>query len=568
MLVTVCVMPVGTKKEHYFPSVPDEIVATLQEDDLDRHIRILASDEFEGRGVGTPGEVKSVEYIAGELASYGFVGGAQAGRDGPESFLQHVPLQGVMTLPTSVATFTLGDGASVTTNHGGEVVLSTDLRIESRLGIEDEELVFGGYCINAPGEPHRWNDFERVSVRDKLVLCLVNQPVVDDSFGGHEAPLTYYGRWTYKFEEMRRMGAKGVLLLHTDESAGYGWGVIESWGATENVRLDPLPDDGTPLQVRGWISSNLVEKIVPGGVESLFLRAESKNFEPFELGVRVSMSMHMIRRFFSGANVVGVLPALEDDEPLTEEAVILTAHHDHFGIHPDENFGDGDRIYNGALDNASGVAKLLTIARVFGDLRRQGKGPKRRLIFITPTAEEAVLLGSSFYAKNPVAGHLKKVVAMINFDGMNIWGKTRDIVGIGSELSDIGNLLREAAQEEGMIVANDAEPRQGLFYRSDQLPFALAGVPAVKLCHGKDYHYQNETYFDRVVGLYNDERYHQVNDDYDYIQSHDDPYEGAMQEVRVSFRLLYGLANGAVRPEWSRELAFSRARQELNEREL
>ncbi|KAJ8906809.1 hypothetical protein NDN08_003295 [Rhodosorus marinus] len=557
--------------------LPSHVFYSFNISEVDEHIRILASDEFEGRGVGTIGEEKSVQYIANELMSRGFHGGAAHG-NGIESFFQPVPLQGVFTKTSSHINFLKADGSNLKLEHGDSVALSTDYRQGNLIHLEEEEVYFGGYCINAGESSHGWNDFNGVDVSGAVVICLVNQPRQDDSFGGKDAALTYYGRWTYKFEELRRQGAKGALLIHTDESAGYGWSVIGCWADTENVRLDPLPEEGKALAVRGWISASAIDQAVPLGTAGLIDEASKRGFRARKLQLIVGGDLRLTRRFFAGTNVVGVLPSTCEGSTSDEEAVILTAHHDHFGIAPDavsqsdcgESSGEVERerpeedlIYNGALDNASGVGKLLSVATFFGGLKRKGFCTRRKLVLVTPTAEEAVLLGSSYYAANPVAAPLGKTVAMMNFDGMNIWGETEDVVGLGAEFSDIQRLLEASANEEGMVVSGDAEPLQGLFYRSDQLPFARAGVPAVKITHGKSYLGKDEGYFDRVVGDYNQHRYHQVNDDYEYIQSHDNPYEGAAQEVKVSIRLLYSLLNGSGRPHWKPEHAFAKAQAEL-----
>uniref|UniRef100_A0A7S0BDV0 Peptidase M28 domain-containing protein n=1 Tax=Rhodosorus marinus TaxID=101924 RepID=A0A7S0BDV0_9RHOD len=557
--------------------LPNHVFDSFNVSEVDEHIRVLASDEFEGRGVGTIGEEKSTRYIASMLMSRAFQGGAAHG-NGIESFFQLVPLQGVFTKTSSYINFLKADGSELNLRHGDSVALSTDHREGNVLHLEEEEVFFGGYCINASESAHRWNDFDGVDVSGAVVVCLVNQPRQDDSFGGKDAALTYYGRWTYKFEELRRQGAKGALLIHTNESAGYGWSVIGCWADTENVRLDPLPEQGKGLAVRGWISATAIDQVVPLGTAGLIDEASKRGFRARKLQLIVGADLRLTRRFFAGTNVVGVLPATCEGSTTDEEAVILTAHHDHFGIAPDavshsdcgESSGEveherpeEDLIYNGALDNASGVGKLLSVATFFGSLERKGFCTRRKLVLVTPTAEEAVLLGSSYYAANPIAAPLEKTVAMMNFDGMNIWGETEDVVGLGAEFSDIQRLLEASAEDEGMVVSGDAEPLQGLFYRSDQLPFARAGVPAVKITHGKSYVGKDEGYFDRVVGDYNQHRYHQVDDDYEYIQSHENAYEGATQELKVSIRLLYRLLNGSGRPHWKPEHAFAKAQAEL-----
>mmetsp|Transcript_11280 Transcript_11280/g.30360 ORF Transcript_11280/g.30360 Transcript_11280/m.30360 type:complete len:724 (+) Transcript_11280:320-2491(+) len=615
------------------PQPSEAQLELLSTADLERHVRTLASDAFEGRAVGTRGEQKSAAYIAAELLSAGFAPAGDPRRSKSNStaaYLQRVPLYGFQALP-STAQLTLTRSrnqrataeqssasakASSALQFGADFSLTSERfniaaiqsqQLESQdiidgtlssswtLDMRENDVVFGGFCISTP----RWDDFKATNLSGKVVLCLVNQPRIEGTdgaavFGGPGAALSYAGRWTAKLEELRRRRAAGVLLLHTDEMAGYGWNVIESGAYAENLQLrGSVSSRKQALLFRGWIRADALEARMAeaGAVQRLIKAACSRHFKPHVLSaLKISVSAEIQQRLVTGSNVVGVLRG----KNAPEEVVMLTAHHDHLGMRnatresaAKENAQSGAAVasdetvvYHGALDNAAGVAKLLAIARVLGKLSAEGACCDRSFVVLSPTAEEAVLLGSSHYAEVPSAAPLSAVVGMLNFDGMNVWGKTHDQVALGSQLSSLGEMFAHAVHAEKLVVAHDIMPLQGLFFRSDQLPFARKGVPALKLTHGRrferaqllmtagdDSNDSNSSvpdarlrmslkdaelkYFEETVGEYEANRYHQSSDSFEYISGLPDPYSGAIQEMRVALRLLYGLLQSRLRPEWN-----------------
>ncbi|GJQ11756.1 hypothetical protein GpartN1_g3547.t1 [Galdieria partita] len=524
---------------------------------LDQDIKTLSSDEMEGRGVGTQGERKSARFIADSCKDALLQGAfSEVSKNSQDSFYQHVPLEGVKVENDSFVSF-LKDfqNNSVTLIQGESCSLTTDRNDSNIIELTGSKLMFGGYCIYAPEAPYFWDDFDNTSVKDRIVLCLVNQP---SFFFSIENRLTYYGRWTYKLEELRRRGAQGVLLLHTAESAGYGWNVIRSSSKSENIRLRYLEKNASPLLVYGWLSSVVWDQLAEkGGIpyaKDLRKSAQLKGFrctqDLFDLEFYAQFQVK--RSSLTGLNVGALVKSSSEEltNASTDSLIVVTSHYDHLGKMNNDCHPMNHCIYHGALDNASGVAKLLVLARTFGFLKREGKCCKRSILFLSPTAEEAVLLGSSFYVDHPILP-FNQTIACINFDGMNVWGRTKDAVALGYSLSSLGDLFREVTLLENLTVADDPEPHLGHLYRSDQFPFLQRGIPSLKLTHGKIFEgHENEDYFDSVVGDYLRNRYHQVSDNYEYIHEQNDPYAGALQELRIAFRLLFALAQSDVTPYW------------------
>jgi len=538
-----------------WPQPDDEafdLLESITDTFLDHDIKALSSDEMEGRGVGTRGEKKSAHFIASAFQDALLRGAFSSKEFHPDAFYQQVPLQGFQVVNESFVSF-LKDfqNNSFQLVQGVSCSLTTDLNDTDIVEVPwSSKLVFGGYCIYAPEAPWFWDDYGTNSVVNKIVLCLVNQPA---SFYKRDGGLTYYGRWSYKLEELRRRGALGVLLLHTDESAGYGWNVIQSQSKSENIRLRYIEKNASPLRVYGWLSSVAWDELATTGtvpfVEELKGVAQMEGFqcsEDYLFNLSFYARFQVRRRLLNGWNI-GALLKSQPGESLdnhTGSLVVVTSHYDHLGMVNSSTDNDATNkfIFHGALDNASGVAKLLVLARTFGYLRRVGKCCKRSILFLSPTAEEAVLLGSSFYVDHPIVP-LNQTIACINFDGMNVWGRTKDAVALGASWSTLGYLFQQVASYENLTVAEDPEPHLGHLYRSDQFPFLQRGVPSLKLTHGKIFQgHENDDYFARVVGDYLKNRYHQVTDDYEYIHQQKEPYVGALQELRIAFRLLFAVA--------------------------
>ncbi len=528
------------------PNAPDAALASIDSTDLRAHIAALASDAFEGRGTGTPGEQRAVEYIVEQFRSMGLEGGMPDG-----SFTQDVPLRSVRVTEASPLTFRPDTGEPASFDFVDDAALTTDTGADAA-SLDGADLVFVGYGITAEG--YDWDDYKDLDPTGKVLVSFVNDPpaTAEEPALFQADTLTYNGRWTYKYEEARRRGARGMLLIHTDEMAGYPFGVVASdaFGAHPS---GAEPPEGA-LEVRGWISQDAAEALAQMSGSSLDAWKElaaRRDFRPVELPVVADVSMEVEQSAdLVGQNVVAKIPG----RVRPDEAVVFGAHHDHLGIDAEKEAAGQDGIYNGAIDNASGVAMMLEIAQAFAALP---EAPERSVYFVTFTAEEAGLLGSAYFAAHPPVP-LGQVVANVNVDSGNLFGETDDIVGIGSERSDLRALLAAAAEAEGMTVSPDNAPNQGLFYRSDQLAFARGGVPAVFIETGDRYRDRPADYGQTVRDAYRADRYHQPADEL----TADLTFGGIVQQTRVAFRLGYALAASDLAPQWRPSEAFAETRRQ------
>jgi Zn-dependent M28 family amino/carboxypeptidase len=522
----------------------DGPLAALDSATIRRHVAVLAADSMEGRGTGTRGEERAVRYIRDEMQRIGLEGGAPGG-----GFFQEVPLLGSTPVEVSDLVLTPTGAAPERFTFFDNFIASTDLDAEAA-SIEGS-LVFVGYGITNPG--YDWDDYKGLDVTGRILVSLVNDPPATRAepnlFQGDT--LTYNGRWTYKYEEARRRGARGMLLIHTDELAGYPFQVLQASARGEQIQLATPPEN--PLHLKGWITRPTAERLAGMAgttLDAWIAAAASRDFRPVELPVEASLSARFTTRRFAGTNVIGRLPGRE----APEEAVVYTAHHDHLGIDEDLIAAGQDGIYSGAVDNASGVAMLLALAEAFVQTEPR---PRRSILFLTLTAEESGLLGSGYYAENP-AVPMARTIANINVDSGNLFGRTEDIVGIGAERSEMMRYFREAAAAEGLSVTPDPQPNQGLFFRSDQLAFARAGVPAVFVNTGRRFEGRSEAWADSVFADYRQHRYHQPSD----VLTDDMPFGGIVQQTRVAFRLGHRLADSDLRPAWNPAEAFAETRRQ------
>ncbi|HEX5726712.1 MAG TPA: M28 family peptidase [Longimicrobiaceae bacterium] len=509
--------------------------------EIDGHLRFLASDLLEGRAPATRGGRLTAEYIASQLRSAG-VEPAGTGGD----YFQTVPID-VVGADRSTLRATVSGRASGELRYPEDVVVwAGSAADESRAS---GELVFVGYGSAAP--EYRWDDFKDVDVRGKVLLVLVNDPPAPaaepNHFGGRA--MTYYGRWTYKFEEAERRGAAGMLIVHTTERAGYGWPtVVGSW-AREQRMLPRDPRLPAPLGVRGWITDSAATALLGrAGLDLAALRerAARRDFRPVATGISVDLSFRNRVEHLESENVIGVIRG--SDPALRDEHVAFTAHWDHLGIGPPM---DGDSIYNGALDNASGVADVLAVARAAAAL----PAPRRSLLFVFVTAEESGLLGSEYFARNPVVP-IERIVANLNVDGGNLLGRSLDFRVLGDTKSTLGPMLAAQLARQGWTVSPDAFPERGAFYRSDHFSFARAGVPAVSIAAGVEYEGRPAGWGAAQQEEYTTRRYHQPGDEY----RRDFDLAGAVQLAEVVLEFGRSLANAATVPEWNADAEFRAAR--------
>ncbi len=513
----------------------DAVLDRIRPEAIDAHLRFLSHPLLEGRSPGSRGGELAAEYVRAQFRRIGL--------EPPDgSYLQPVPLVGLSSDPG--LELSLPDGSALEPRHREDYVLRAGV---PEAGVEAEgELVFAGYGITAP--EYGWDDYADADVRGKVLLVRVNDPGTEATpgfFGGRA--LTYYGRWTYKYEEASRRGAAGVLLLHTDESAGYGWNVVRSSNTGEQFDLAGAPEH--PLRVKGWISEGAAREALRRAghdPDDLLRRSGERGFRPVATGVRVRARVRSEVREVATANVAGLLPG--SDPERRGEVVLLTSHYDHLGTGTGE---DGERVvYHGAYDNASGVALLLAAAGAAASLPER---PPRSLLFVATTAEESGLLGAEWYARHPLVP-LERTAAALNLDGANLQGRTRDLAPLGADRSELGEAVREAARAEGMSLRPDPHPEQGMFFRQDHFPLARAGVPALALDHGLDFEDRPEGWGERWYDEFVTRHYHQPSDAY----REGTDYAGAVQQGRVLLRTALAVASAARFPEWSAGAEFAR----------
>ena len=505
------------------------------------HVQMLSHDGFEGRAPATRGGDLATTYLATQLAQVGF---APAGDNG--TYFQQVPI----VEATVDRTFTLSVPGR-TYKYMDDVVAFSGVE-DAKVAVAGE-VVFVGHGIVAP--ELKWNDYAGVDVKGKWVLVMVNDPPApaDEPTLFDGQALTYYGRWTYKFEEAARQGAAGALLIHTDESATYPWQVVQSsWTGTQYA-LPPAA--GAPaLGVKAWIANAAavdLAKRAGQDLDALRAKASARGFTPVPLGIRASASLTQKAARKLAPNVIGVLKGTNADE-----AVVITAHWDHFGVRapqPGEP-ADADRIHNGAYDNASGCAAALTMAQA---LARAGTAPGRSVYVVFTTAEESGLLGSEYFAAHPPLP-MQKVAANINVDGANYLGATKDIVMLGSDRSSLGPMLEALAAARGRVVGRDTHPERGYFFRSDHFPLAKAGAPALSLSEPKQFEGANAAALLAKQEAYNDKDYHQPSDEYD--PSWD--FTGAANDARLLTALAWQVAAAPAMPTYNDGDQFAQVRRQ------
>jgi len=514
--------------------------AAMSADALSSAIRTLSSDEFGGRGPSSPGEDLTLDYLTEQFASLGLQPGAAGG------WLQDVPLVAITTAgaPLHVG----GKDGSRALGYGGDWVGWTK-RTADAAALDESELVFVGYGIVAP--EFEWNDYEGVDVTGKTVVILVNDPGYatqdDNVFRGNA--MTYYGRWTYKFEEAARQGARGALIVHETGAAGYPWDVVQSsWTGPQFGLVSP--DGGASrVEVEGWLSGTAAADILRRAgqdLAALSAQAARPGFAAGPLGLSVSTQFTNTVVPSTSRNVVALLPGSERPD----EVVLYMAHWDHFGTGPDSL---ADPIYNGAFDNATGTAGLIELARAFKALP---EAPQRSVVFVAVTAEEQGLLGSAYYAVNPVFP-THQTVAAINLDGLNVDGPMRDITVVGYGASELDGFLQAAASEQARVLRPDPEPEKGYYYRSDHFSLAKVGVPALYTDAGLDHVEFGEAWTLERRSDYVANRYHTPADEFDPTWD----FEGMLQDLALLFDVGYRIADSDVRPNWAEGNEFRSIRQ-------
>jgi Zn-dependent M28 family amino/carboxypeptidase len=513
--------------------------------------RTLASDEFGGRAPGSRGETLTVEYLVEQFRA----AGAQPGNpDG--TWIQKVPLVGIRaTDQTPLAVKIKGTTRSFKTH---DEVVAFSQHVADSVALKESEIVFAGYGVQAP--EYHWDDFKGLDVKGKTLIVLVNDPPVPDPanareldpkmFGGRA--MTYYGRWTYKYEKAAELGAAAVFIVHETEPAGYPFNVVQGFAGERFDLVTPDKNMGRAA-VQGWLSLDAATALLKAAghdFQALKAQARTREFRPAPLGATASMSFTQTLRTIDSQNVVAKVAG--SDPARANESVVYTAHWDHFGTGTPV---DGDAIYNGARDNASGTAMLVELARAF---RRVQPAAKRTIVFLAVTAEEQGLLGSQYYATFPLYP-LERTLANINLDVVNVWGRTKDMTIIGLGNSELDTYAREAAAEQGRVLHPDAEPEKGFYYRSDHFNFAKVGVPALNPDAGTEF-------LDKPAGFAREKRDEWLTKD--YHQPSDEVKDwwdltGAAEDGRLLFAIGYRVANADRYPEWSDGSEFKAVREKM-----
>jgi Zn-dependent M28 family amino/carboxypeptidase len=506
-------------------------------DRIREHVRFLSSDLLEGRGVGQRGGDLATEYIATQFA---LAGAQPAGENG--TYFQTVPLVGVETQPGAQLTASAA-GKTVSFNWLTDFVgASEEQRPDTRF---EADAIFVGHGITAP--EWNWDDFKGVDVRGKVLVLFTNEPNSNDPSFFDGRALTYYGRWTYKYEEALRRGAAAAIIIHTTPTAGYGWDVVRSsWGREDlQVRLRP---DEKALALAGWVSRDAGEKLLALSgktVDELLAASDSRNFRPIPLGVRIRGALQSKVRQINSRNVAALVPG--SDPQLKDELVIFSAHWDHLGK------GDpvaGDDIYNGAVDNATGCGILLELAHAWAALPHK---PRRSALFLAVTAEEGGLRGSEFYANHPLIPAAKTALAL-NYDAIYPWGRAKDVVLTGADRTSVWSTAQAVARRLNLTITPDTEPEQGHYFRSDHFSFAHVGIPAFSIGHATQFAGKPADFYDKSWQEFNAKHYHQPSDEF-----HSDwDFTALEQAAEFGFILGSDVANQDALPGWKPGDAFHR----------
>jgi len=523
-------------------SAQDSITGEL----LHTHISTLASDEFEGRFPGTVGEEKTTEYLTQTYETLGLKPGNPDG-----TWIQKATMTGIIS---EIKAQFITDDERWVMNVGRDIV-GNSFQTNESVNIKNADLVFCGYGVNAP--EYGWNDFENVDVKGKVIVVLVSDPPIvkdgelDDSMFGGKA-MTYYGRWSYKFEEGLRQGAAGVIVVHETAPAGYPFSVLQNGYDGEQLTIEN--PNITPLPFQGWIPLATAERLFKmSGMDYHEQKAAAviPGFKAVSLQAQFTSKMLNSARRFDSNNIVAKYEGT--DPELKNEYIIYTSHWDHLGKNPEL---EGDQIYNGANDNASGTGTIMAVAKAFSNL---ANGSKRSILFLAVTAEEQGLLGAKYYSINPLYP-LEKTVAVINIDAMgNTFGRTKDLIVIGKGNSELDQVLKYAAAQDNKYLIPDAEPEKGFYYRSDHFAFAKQGVPALYVDGGLDVVGKGKEFGHQKKDEYTNNDYHTVTDEI----KNDWDFSGTVEDARILFRVGYAIGQHNVWPKWSEGTEFKAKREAM-----
>ncbi len=516
----------------------------INADDFAQLVKTLSSDAFEGRGPGTPGGDKAVAYIQAQMQRIGL----QPGNHG--EWFQTVPM--VETTADESTDLDIAiKGKPHVLKFGSDMVIGTRSG-EPEINIKDSPLVFVGYGVDAP--ERNWNDYAGIDVKGKTVVMLVNDPgfhAHDDSlFEGKR--MTYYGRWTYKYEEAARKGAAAAIIIHDAPGASYDWDVVKNSWSGAQYDLAAADDPAPRLPAQGWITGTIAKTLFADAgldLDAMYKAANKRGFKAVPMDATLSLDLKSTIAKKSSRNVIGMLPG----STRPDEAVVYMAHWDHLGMHPGES---GDNIYNGAVDNATGVAGILEVADAFA---HQAPAPERSVLFIAATLEESGLLGSQYYVAHPSVP-INKTAAVVNIDAMNVSGKTHDMTVVGMGSSQLEDLLKPIAEKQGRVLHAESHPEAGGYFRSDHFNFAKAGVPALYAGSGDDLVDGGKAAGEAAAKDYGQHRYHKPADEYDAATW---KLDGTMQDLDAMYDVGREVAGSDQWPNWYKGNAFKAARDKM-----
>lgn len=526
----------------------DNAAQLITKDGMMNHIETLSSDEFLGRSTGTEGEEKSVNYLVEQFKAMGATSGVDDG-----SYVQRFPLLGQKTMNHSMEVRRPLRRSTINTFTFFEDFVAWPSNQSENVDIKDAELVYVGYGIQAPEE--NWDDFKGVDVKGKIIIIKNNDPEYDEDLFGGKTRL-YYGRYTYKYEKAKEMGALGAIIIHTTPTAGYGWGVVSNGWSRERfyVKSDENADKGN-TEMNGWVTYEAGKTLFNQAgldIDEMLEAADSPDFEPVELkNTGLSVSIEAEYRDINSRNVIAKIEG--NDSELKDEYLVLTAHYDHLGITKPI---DGDSVNNGAEDNAAGVSAVLESMKAYKSIQPE---LKRSVLAVVVGAEEVGLLGSQYWAENPTV-HPGKVTGNINLDGMNVYGETNDLVIIGYGRNTLADKVVEVAEEQGRAVKPDANPEQGIFYRSDHFNMAKVGIPAIFPNPGNEFVNKPEGYAETVDSV-SAANYHSVNDE---INEYWD-IAGAVKDTRLFFEVGFRALNDDKLQSWKQGDEFEATRLKMLE---
>ncbi len=520
--------------------------STINEEDMTRIVTEFASDDFQGRKPFTIGEEKAVAFLVKEYKKIGL----EPANNG--SYIQEVPMVEVTDIPDKRMKISMWN-ATIELNYKDDFVAFSKHLVD-KISVRNSDMIFAGYGIVAP--EYNWNDYEGINVKGKIVVVLVNDPGFGtdnkDFFKGNE--MTYYGRWTYKYEEAARQGAKGILIIHESEPAGYPWSVVLNGAIIPKLYLQAEDNYMSMCAIEGWLTFNAAKELFSlAGLDLLELKEKAKNpgFKAFRMRSRLSLNIKSSHRFATSKNVIGVLPGKERPD----EVIIYSAHWDHLGIGAPLN---GDSIYNGAVDNGTSIAWMLEIAKAFTNLKRR---PARTIMFLAPAAEEQGLLGSDYYATHPLYP-LNKTVANINNDLMLPYGPYKDIMITGYGQSELEDYVEKFAEKYDRYVLPDPNPHTGMYYRADHFSFARVGVPALFARGNCDNREFGKEWALKKEKDWINNNYHKPTDQYDPATW---TFTGIVDDAKILFRIGYELSNEITFPKWKEGSEFKEIREKQME---